>query len=100
MRTIVLSKTAAKKLELLLKYLEDEWSEKVKYNFIEKLDNSLEQINKHPLSCEKSQLKPQLHRCIITKQTILYYTFDEKRIFVVTIFDNRMHPEKLKQETK
>lgn len=100
MRSIVLSKTAARKLEMLLKYLEEEWSEKVKHNFIEKLDNSLEQINKYPLSYEKSQLKPELHRCLITKQTTLYYKFDSKRVYVVTLFDNRMNPKKLKQETK
>ncbi len=100
MRSVVLSKTAANKLEILLKYLEVEWSEKVKHNFIEKLDNSIEQIRRYPLSCEKSQLKLGLHRCVVSKQTTLYYTFDTKRIFIVTIFDNRMNPNKLKEETK
>ena len=100
MRSIILSKIAAKKLESLLEYLEVEWSEKVKSNFIEKLDKSLKQISKYPLSCEKSQLKPELHRCIVSKQTTIYYKFDTKRIFVVTVFDNRMNPEKLKQKTK
>jgi len=100
MRSILLSRTAAKKLEILLNYLEEEWSEKVKQNFIVKLDNSLKQISKYPLSCEKSHIKQELYRCLITKQTTLYYTFDTKRIYVVTIFDNRMNPKKLKQETK
>ncbi|MEI8084683.1 MAG: type II toxin-antitoxin system RelE/ParE family toxin [Paludibacter sp.] len=100
MRRVVLSKTAANKLDILLKYLEFEWSEKVKHNFIEKLDNSTEQIRRYPLSCEKSQLKLGLHRCIVTKQTTLYYTFDTKRIYIVTLFDNRMNPKKLKEETK
>jgi len=34
MREIVLSKTAAIKLENLLNYLEDEWSSRVKQKFI------------------------------------------------------------------
>jgi len=100
MRSISLSRTAARKLEILLKYLEEEWSEKVKQNFIVKLDNSLKQISKHPLSCERTQIKPDLHRCLVSKQTTLYYIFDTKRVYVVTIFDNRMNPKKLKQETK
>ena len=73
---------------------------KVKYNFIERLDKSLKQISKYPLSCEKSQLKQGLHRCFVSKQTTLFYKFDTKRVYVVTIFDNRMNPEKLKQETE
>lgn len=100
MKTIVLSKIAAKKLENLLEYLEKEWSEKVKLNFIDKLDKSLKQISKYPLSYEKSQIKPELHRCLVSKHTTLYYTFDTKRVYIVTVFDNRMDPEKLKQETK
>ncbi len=99
MRSIRLSKIAAKKLESLLEYLEVEWSEKVKHNFIDKLDKSLKQISKFPLSYEKSQIKPELHRCIVSKQTTLYYKFDAKIVFVVTIFDNRMNPNKLKEET-
>ncbi|MEI7505141.1 MAG: type II toxin-antitoxin system RelE/ParE family toxin [Paludibacter sp.] len=100
MRRVVLSKTAANKLDILLKYLEFEWSEKVKHNFIEKLDNSTEQIRRYPQSCEKSLIKPELHRCVVSKQTTLYYTFDTKRIYIVTLFDNRMNPKKLKEETK
>lgn len=100
MRSILLSKTAAAKLEILLNYLEEEWSDRVKQNFIAKLDNSLKQISKYPLSFEKSKLKPELHRCLVTKQTTLYYKFDTKRIFVVTLFDNRMNPNKLKKEIK
>jgi plasmid stabilization system protein ParE len=100
MREIILSKTAAAKLENLLNYLETEWSERVKHNFIGKLDKSLKQIGKYPLSFENSQVKPNLHRCLVTKQTTLYYTFNIKRVYIVTIFDNRMNPEKLKEETK
>jgi len=100
MRSISFSRTAAKKLVILLKYLEEEWSVKVKHNFIIKLDNSLKQISNYPLSCEKSQLKQDLYHCLVSKQTTLYYKFDTKKIYVVTIFDNRMNPKKLKQETK
>lgn len=98
MRIIVLSKLAARKLEELLSYLEAEWSEKVKSNFIHELDKSLLQACKYPLSYEKSQLKSGLHRCVVNKQTTLYYKFDSKKIYVVTIFDTRQHPKKLNLE--
>lgn len=100
MREVVLSKNASIKLENLLQYLESEWSTKVKQNFIQKLDKAITQIQKYPTSFEKSELKPDFYRCIITKQTSLYYKFDAKKVYVIAIFDNRMNPKKLKEETK
>jgi len=98
MRKVILSKRAAKKLEKLLEYLENDWSEKVKADFIKKLDKSLDQVKKHPESTEKSELKKGLHRCVITSQTTLFYQFDSKLIKVVTLFDTRMDPAKLKKD--
>jgi plasmid stabilization system protein ParE len=100
MREIILSRTAAIKLENLLNYLEGEWSSRVKQKFIQKLDNSIHLIQNYPLSFEKSEIKIDLYRCVVTKQTTLYYKFDSKKVYIVTVFDNRMNPKKLKKETK
>ena len=35
---------------------------------------------------------------VVTKQTSLFYRFDKKTITIVTIFDNRMNPDRLKTE--
>ena len=100
MRTIKLSTRASKKLDKLLKYFETEWSFKVKSDFIKKLDKSLKQIQKYPDSCQQTDFVKRLHMLVVTKQTSIFYRFDSKTISVVTIFDNRMNPEKLKKETK
>lgn len=84
----------------MLQYLEAEWSNRVMQNFIHKLDNSINQIQNYPHSFEKSKLKPDLYRCIVTKQTSLYYKFDTKKVYIVMLFDTRMNPKKLKEETK
>ena len=44
----MISKTAEKKLEKLLKYLLEKWSEKVKAEFIQKLDRGIEIIRIQP----------------------------------------------------
>lgn len=99
-RRIILSKRASKRLEKLLEYLESEWSFKVKNDFIKNMDKSLKQIQKYPDSFQQTDFVKGLHKCVVTKQTTLYYRFDKKTITVVTIFDNRKDPRKLKQETK
>ena len=99
-RQIVLSRTAEKKLDKLFNYLETNWSEKVKLSFISKLEQRLSIVQQKPESFPKSEIKNDLHKCVITRQTTMYYTFDEKDIFVLTVFDNRQNPEKLEAEVK
>ena len=99
-RKIKLSGRTERKLNKLLEYLETEWSEKVKKDFVAKLDNSLEKIKQYPESFPHTDLVTGLHKCVITKQTTIYYMYDDTNVYVVTLFDNRQDPQKLKQETK
>ena len=94
-RIIIISKTAEKKLDILFKYLLENWSLKVKSEFIKNLDKNISIIQKNPESFPESENKIGLHKCVITKQTSLFYRFNSKRIVVVTIFDNRQEPNKL-----
>jgi plasmid stabilization system protein ParE len=98
MRKVVLSKRASDKLEKLLNYLETEWSENVKQNFIKKFDDSVQVISLFPEATEKSNLKKRLHRCVVTEQTTIYYQFNDFEIQIITIFDTRMNPNRLKRE--
>ncbi|HNV81104.1 MAG: type II toxin-antitoxin system RelE/ParE family toxin [Tenuifilaceae bacterium] len=99
-REIRLSKRAMQKLDSLLVYLEEEWSTKVKYEFVQKLDKSLKQIQKLPDSFPESEKIRGLRKCVVTKQTTVFYRYSEATIDVVTIFDNRKNPKSLKKETK
>jgi plasmid stabilization system protein ParE len=100
MRRIIVSKIASKRLEKLLEYLESEWSLKTKNEFIKKPDKSLLQIKKYPDSSPGSEIFKGLHKHVITKQTTIYYKFNNKSISIVTILDNRMDPKKLTGEIK
>jgi plasmid stabilization system protein ParE len=100
MRKVILSKRASTRLEKLLEYLELEWSLKVKNDFIKKLDKSLTQIQKFPGSCQHTDFIKGLYMFVVTKQTSFFYRFDTKTITIVTLFDNRMNPERLKKEIK
>lgn len=97
-RKVVISKTAERKLETLFDYLVKEWSVKVKKDFVEKLDSSIEIIKKQPEIFPESKKGKSLRKCVITKQTTLYYRYNSKRINVVTLFDTRQDPNKLNKE--
>lgn len=100
MRKVILSKRASVKLEKLLIYLESEWSQKVKQDFIQKLDKSLDRIKIYPESNERSEMKEGLYRCVVTRHTVIYYRFNSSVIMVITLFDSRMDPRKLTSEIK
>lgn len=99
-REIKLSKRAAKTLDNLLIYLENEWSAKVKNNFIRKLDKTLKQIDFLPDSFPESVEITGLRKCVVTKQTTIFYNYSDNTINIVTIFDNRQNPELLMKESK
>ena len=56
-RNIKLTKTAQQQLDQLLDYLEQEWSEKVKQDFIEKLDERVEVVRLRPSLFPTSAIK-------------------------------------------
>ena len=97
-RKVVISKTAERKLEKLFEYLIKEWSLKVKKDFVEKLDSSIEIIKNQPEIFPESKKGKSLRKCVVTKQTTIYYRYNSKRINIVTLFDTRQDPNKLDQE--
>lgn len=97
-RIVVISKTAEKKLEKLFDYLIENWSVTIKKEFIKKLDSSIEIIQNEPEIFPESKKGKGLRKCVITKQITLFYRYNSKRINIVTIFDTRQNPEKLKKE--
>ncbi|WP_373060271.1 type II toxin-antitoxin system RelE/ParE family toxin [Zunongwangia sp. H14] len=96
-RTIVTSIIAKEKLEDLFEFLIKKWSYKVKTDFVQKLDRSIDIIKDQPEIFPESQTEKGLRKCVITKQTTLYYRFDDEKIYIVTIFDTRKDPQKLKK---
>ncbi|MDH5603645.1 MAG: type II toxin-antitoxin system RelE/ParE family toxin [Cyclobacteriaceae bacterium] len=100
MREINISLRASKRLDNLLKYLELEWSVKVKREFIEKIDKALNQIQELPDSFPKSDEVKNLHKCVVTKQTSMYYRYTSKTITIVAIIDNRYSDNRKKKEVK
>ncbi len=57
-------------------------------------------IREQPESFPSSDKIKGLRKCVITKQTTLFYKFDKKQIKIVTIFDTRQNPKKLKSDIR
>jgi plasmid stabilization system protein ParE len=88
------------KLELLLEYLEEEWSVQVRQNFLEELKKQLEIIQANPYAYQASSIDPELRRCVISKQTSLLYEIGKDGIFVLNLIDSRQNPQSIRAEIR
>ena len=97
---VFLSELAESKLLKLSKYLLEEWNVKTRDKFISKLNDKIKQISIQPDSCPKSSEFKNLYKCVVTKQTTFFYRIltERKEIEIITFFDTRQNPHKLKKD--
>ena len=87
---------ALKNLRQIIKYLEENWSEKEIKSFVRKLDKRLNLISVNPKLFAKTEVKKNVRKSVLTKHTVIYYLFEDELVKILTIFDPRQHPSKLK----
>ncbi len=99
---VFLSELAENKLLKLTEFLLENWSLKVRNDFVKKLTSKIGQISDQPESCSQSSEFKGLYKCVLTKQTTFYYRidFDKEEIEIITIFDTRQNPDKLEKDIR
>lgn len=70
---VFLSELAESKLKNLTQLLLENWSHKIKMNFLAKLTNKIKQISIQPESCPKSNVFGGMYKFVGTKQTTFFY---------------------------
>ena len=95
MREIKISIDAQKKTKRLLEYLKAKWSVRVRIKFAKKLYDSLKIIRANHEIFPKAKTNKKLHKCVVTKQTILFCNFTSKQVDVVALFVTRQNPIKI-----
>lgn len=74
----------------------EEWDEAVVENFIRKTEDAISVISKHPTLYPVINKKKRIHKCLVVKQISLYYVIHDKRIDLLTFWNNYQRPGKLK----
>ena len=93
---IIWSDEAFKNLQHIVAYLENFWTAKEIRKFAKLLDRQLVLIKKHPTLFPFSNNSIHIRKSVLTKHTTLYYKVIDTEIHLVTLFDSRQSPEKLK----
>jgi len=91
------SKEAEDTFDEIIKYLEDNWTEKEIRNFVGSANKVIEQIEKNPYQFKASRFQ-EIRKALITKHISLFYFVNEtdKVIVLYAFWDNRQNPQKLR----
>lgn len=62
------------------------------------MDRRFKAVLEAPEGFQRSEIRPELRKVVITRQTSALYEISGETIFIVTVFDNRQYPEKIEKE--
>lgn len=95
---ILWSKESKFQFDRIILYLRQEWADKEVNSFLVKIRNFERIVVKFPEIYAESKKKSGLRQAVISKHNSVIYKIDweNSKIRVYTIFDNRQHPNKLK----
>ena len=89
------TKRAAESFDKIVNSIEENWSENSAKTFVKKTDKLIEQIAENPDICPQIEGK-NVKRGVITKQTSLFYRVMKDVIRLITFWDNRRNPKRLR----
>jgi plasmid stabilization system protein ParE len=93
-KTIVWNRRASNNFNSIIKYLEEEWGDRVTRNFVIRTYEILELLAKNPEMGPVEHFERQIRGFVITKHNTLFYRIEEDKLILLNFFDNRQHPRK------
>lgn len=93
---IIWTDEALESMADIIEYLAQRWTGEIR-NFARLLDRQINLIRSNPELFPMSKTSSRLRKSILTKQTAIYYRIDDNEIRIVTLFENRQDPKKLKE---
>lgn len=93
---IVISDRAQREYDYLLDYLFEEWGEVVAVKIGEGLFKTMSNIQAYPEHYPIFFKTKKIRRCVASPQTSIFFKVYKDEIVILSIFDNRQSPRKLK----
>ncbi len=86
---------ALKELSETFAHLENNWSERELQKLSRKIEKTLELISYNPKLFQKTSIKKDVRRAVVTKHNSLYYRINIETIEILSFFSTRKNPGKL-----
>ncbi len=96
MRKLEFSNRSLKEIRIIVDYLNSKWSEKTSKKFLNKLKENIDLIQINPELFPISEFE-ELRKCVVSKQTTIFFIIEKNKIYIVSVFDTRQNPNKIKE---
>ena len=95
-RKIIWSPRALADAERLISYVAAEWNQEVASKLLKRIEEVIAIIERQPMLYPATGHRPEVRRCVLSRQTSLYYRLKYDSIEIVALFDTRQDPDKKK----
>lgn len=92
---IIWSEEAIKNLKAIVKYLQLKWTDQEINKFARRLEKQIEIIKNQPRAYPISK-KKNIRKAVMTHQVTFYYEISNDAVKIISLFDTRQNPAKLK----
>ena len=97
---IIISPQAKQDILYIINYLEEHWERKIVDEFLQKLETFYRIILINPRLFGYYNKSRNIRKYAISKQNSIYYRISKNAIEIITVFDGRQNPSKLKKIVK
>lgn len=94
--SVVWSPRAKEEYETILSYLSKEWGNKVTLHFLNKTDSLINTISRFPSIYPAHNTEKNIRKCVLTKHITLFYRYQNDPIELLSFWDNRQDPHRLR----
>ncbi len=96
MRKLEFSERSLKEIRNTVDYLKVKWSERISNNFLKELKRNIDLIQINPELFPISEFEG-LRKCVVSKQTSVFFIIKNNIVYIVSVFDTRQNPNKIKE---
>ena len=94
-KPIIWSPLSENDFENIFDYLDNNFGNKVAFNFVELTENLLNQIALNPKQFPVFYKVKKVRKCVLTKHNSLFYRDGKTKIEILRIYDTRQNPNTL-----
>ncbi|WP_366187461.1 type II toxin-antitoxin system RelE/ParE family toxin [Flavobacterium ovatum] len=86
---------AKRNIAATLEYIEGIWNKNIRVKFATKLNETIKLIAVNPDLFPVSAFNKKIRRCVLSKQSTLFYNFSNDKIIILALFNTRQDPNKI-----
>jgi plasmid stabilization system protein ParE len=94
--SVIWSDEAKTNYKLILEYLNTKWTQREVINFAKRTEEVVVLIQTDPYLHKPSAKGKAIRHCVLVKQISLFYRVEQNTIYLITFWDNRQNPNRLK----